>query len=59
MRSFRFPLMDGAVVCTSSPYAHLAASIICVALQDLATSAYAEVQMTDLCKQRETLYKAP
>ena len=51
--------MDGAVVCTSSPYAHLAASIICVALQDLATSAYAEVQMTDLCKQRETLYKAP
>eukprot|EP00439_Symbiodinium_sp_Y106_P066694 s2732_g10.t3 len=28
-------------------------------LMDLATSAYAEVQMTDLCKQRETLYKVP
>ncbi|CAE7824492.1 unnamed protein product [Symbiodinium sp. CCMP2592] len=28
-------------------------------LMDLATSSYAEVQMTDLCKQRETLYKVP
>ncbi|CAE7949402.1 unnamed protein product, partial [Symbiodinium sp. KB8] len=28
-------------------------------LMDLARSAYAEVQITDLCKQRETLYKVP
>ncbi|CAE7238542.1 unnamed protein product [Symbiodinium pilosum] len=28
-------------------------------LMDLATTAYAEVQMTDLCRHRETLYKVP